>query len=422
MDVPTAALHSLIGFHTIARRHESLYAFVARLVRSNLLYEREVWDLLPKSWVLSVFTSKDDDVDGLLTDFSRALPSVAAQDLQSKLSIDPWLLFPSITDAAKRRLRGCPKCLALGYHSYAFHDSLLAACPLHQLPLSDRCPHCSTPLWWGYSGPRDSAFKCPRGCDLLTGLHSGLDDELFDQLAGHLDRHFALIGQLRAFMRFASGPVRAIHPHRLSDPDYYDGVRPLEGLVPAILAAVRHYVKDLPKLEAHYEQASNAWDIYVRPVEEHEIINPATQDTRQMMSAFRRGIYRTELPLGSPIDADLLEKLDAFAMLVNDGVVPQISLESYVLTNADVHSLALILSAGHDASYAHYDLALRDLLESIAVHFRRTEDGCTETSGLFVAESISGLLQTPMALLWIRAQVTRASQDAGATYSESIDF
>lgn len=40
-------------------------------------------------------------------------------------------------------LRWCPRCLEQWYHSPKFQHSLVARCPIHSVPLLDRCPHCS---------------------------------------------------------------------------------------------------------------------------------------------------------------------------------------------------------------------------------------------------------------------------------------
>ena len=40
-------------------------------------------------------------------------------------------------------LRWCPRCLEEWYHSPRFQHSLLARCPVHSVPLVDRCPHCA---------------------------------------------------------------------------------------------------------------------------------------------------------------------------------------------------------------------------------------------------------------------------------------
>ena len=430
MDASLAGLQNLIGFHTIARRHESLYAFVARLIRSNLLSERETREILPKSWALSAFAPDDDEVPSPLEDFRAAIPLDARGGEQHKLSIDPWILLPSIAKASKRRLRGCAACFEAGHHSYAFQDSLLARCPQHGLALSDRCPHCSAPLWWRHSPMHQSAFRCPRGCDLMGGLHVGLDDDAFACLAEHLDRHLVLIENLRSRASFVSGPAHVIYPPRLADPELDDVARPADGLTGAILKAIRPHVRNFPKLGAHHDQASGDWRIEVRPImyaseTSAEESNVLESKTRRMMAAFRRGTFRTELPLGDSLDDALLARLGMHAMLAKDRDMPQISVASYMLTTSEVSCLQRILSAGHAAAHAHYDLALRATLEMAASRQDEREDGTRQRAALSIGETITGLIQTPKRLLWIQGNTAIPSHSADAawaSFSESTNY
>lgn len=424
MHAPLAGLQNLIGFHTIARRHESLYAFVARLVRSNLLTDSEVRGLLPRSWILRAFAPDDDEVPNPATDFQVALPSTSECQVEHKVSIDPWILFPSIARASKRRLRGCPNCFESGHHSYAFQDSLLSRCPVHRVPLSDRCPHCATPLWWRHSTIRESSFTCPRGCDLMGGLYAGLDDDDFDRLAKQLDKHVALVNQLRTDAPFVSGLTHISYPPRLADTNHEDTYRPGSGLAGALVSAARPYANHIPALEEHYEQANDSWEIQVQPLEALCEIDQVEQKTRRMMAAFRRGAFRTELPLSSPIDKALLDRLGMHAMLVDYRDAPQISVASYMLTTQEFNALQRILSAGHAAAHTHYDLALRDILDVAVDRHAEREDSSLPREAMATAETVSGLMQTETQVLWIRghsAKLSEAADVAWASFSELTD-
>jgi len=408
MDTPLAATQNLIGFHTIARRHESLYGFVARLVRSNLLSDREISELLPRSWTLRAFAPDDYEAPSPLADYRMYLPLDARHDEEHKLSIDSWLLFPSIANASKGRLRGCPACFELGLHSYAFQDNLLSKCPLHGLPLSDCCFHCATPLLWRHGSISDSAFKCPRGCDLMGAMHAGLDETVFDNLAKHLDRHLALINNLRSVVNFSSGPTHVIYPPRMSAADYGDTVRPSDGLVGAILTAIRPHVRNLPILEEHHDQGNGTWIVQAQPIKHCPTDETLGREATDMMEALRRGIFSTELPLANSIKKAFLERLGAHVRLVRDQDPLRVSVASFMLTDAEFNSLRRILSGSDQAARMHYDLAVRDVLKMGAARQVERLFSPQQWTALRIVETISGLIQTPKNLLWIRGQ-TRTS-------------
>lgn len=414
----------LIGFSTVSRRHESLYAFIARLVRSNLLSDRETRDLLPASWILRAFAPDDSEVPSPASDFLAALPLPVQVDVESKVSIDPWILFPTIAKASKRRLRGCPACFELGHHSYAFQDELLSRCPVHDLPLSDRCPHCAAPLWWRHRTIRESVFKCPRGCDLMSGLHAGLDDDVFEHLARHLDKHLAILKQLRSEAAFVSGPTHISYPPRLASTSYEDIYRPSPGLTGALLGAIRPYISGLSVLEQHYAQSDSAWAVKAQPLGPLPKFDQVEQQTKRMMVEFRRGTFRTELPLSTSISQALIDKLGMHAMLEETHNAPRISLASYMITTSEFNALQRILSTGQDAAHTHYDMALHEILHTAVNRYVEQEDASRPRKAIRIAETVSGLIQTPEQILWIRGRALTQATEAEAawkSFSDSTD-
>jgi hypothetical protein len=214
-----------------------------------------------------------------------------------------------------------------------------------------------------------------------------------------------------------SGPTHVAYPPRLAEPDYDEIIRPAGGLIGAMLTSIRPYVHDLPHLEAHHDQAAGVWKIQVRPIKRPRKVEMLEQKTRRMLAAFRRGAFRTELPSGDAIDEVLLTKLGMHGMLVNDRDEAQISVASYMLTTLEVNALQSILSAGHAVAHAHYELALRDTLETAVIRQAERDDSARQRVALSIGETISGLIQTPRRVLWIRGCTTAAAHKASAAWA-----
>ena len=180
-------LERLIGFDTLSRPLESWYAFVSRLIRANLLNDVDIRKQLPADWVRCAFAPHEVQTSDLAVPapYIDRLPDVAL-----KLRPITWQPFPELSSAPPECLRGCPRCLEAGYHSYAMQGDAIARCPVHDEELVHRCPHCDTQLLWQARTPGLSAFQCPAGCPLLEGVHSGLhvphEDRITAALAEHL--------------------------------------------------------------------------------------------------------------------------------------------------------------------------------------------------------------------------------------------
>jgi len=77
-----------------------------------------------------------------------------------QLAFPPFVL--SRTNARVDRLRGCPRCYLLGFHSPLFQLSILERCPIHGDPLVEGCPRCAYPEPYAVTDrwPRDG-YRCP---------------------------------------------------------------------------------------------------------------------------------------------------------------------------------------------------------------------------------------------------------------------
>jgi hypothetical protein len=223
---------------------------------------------------------------------------------------------------------------------------------------------------------------------------------------------------------FASGLTHITYPPRSADTSYEDIYRPGSGLTGALVSAVRPFTEDIPELEGHYEQSNGTWEIQVQPLGALCEIDQVEQKTRRMMTAFRRGAFRTELPLSLSINKALLDRLGMHAMLVDYRDAPQISIASYMLTTQEFNALQRILSTGLVAAHVHYDLALRDILAVAVDRHAEREDCSLPRTAMAIAETISGIVQTKRQALWVRGRslISPEGADAAwASFSELTD-
>ena len=118
-------LERLIGFDTLSRPLESWYAFVSRLIRANLLNDVDIRKQLPADWVRCAFAPHEVQTSDLAVPapYIDRLPDVAL-----KLRPITWQPFPELSSAPPECLRGCPRCLEAGYHSYAMQGDAIARC------------------------------------------------------------------------------------------------------------------------------------------------------------------------------------------------------------------------------------------------------------------------------------------------------
>ncbi|WP_445143309.1 hypothetical protein [Dyella sp. Tek66A03] len=425
MDNDASSLEKLIGFDTISRRYESLYAFVARLIRSNLLSDGEARRFIPKSWVIKIFAPDDEASPDPGPDFRKYVDSRFSA--LTKLDIEPWAPFPTLTSVSQRCLRGCQTCLELGHHSYAYQGDLIARCPIHDEPLTHRCPHCQTPLWWRHSTISESAFRCPRGCDLLGGLHMGLEATTLNDLAFFFRRHLALIRRIRSTLRFASSPIYVAYPPRLIDLPIEEQGLPSLGLLPAIVDALRPYGPELPTFEKHHGQSHGAWRIKVTPFPLTNDAPASATESLNLLQAFKRGAFRTELPAPSPLAPALLRKLKDYVMLIEGNPVPRISVASYLVTTGEVAALQRLLAKDNDQGQTqmHYELLLHDILGRGLKRQEERQRPESRPRALGVAESVSAVMRLASGLFRVQGytatDIVRA-RDSWKDFAESVDY
>ncbi|MBB1089306.1 hypothetical protein H4F99_12535 [Lysobacter sp. SG-8] len=399
-DPDRMQLEQLIGFGTLRRPLESWYAFVSRLIRANLLNDIDIRNQLPSDWVRWAFAPYDVQTSDL------AVPGPYIEeltDLQLKLRPVAWQPFPELSSTPHECLRGCPKCLQAGYHSYALQGDLIARCPVHNEALVHRCPHCDTQLLWQARSPGLSAFHCPAGCLLLEGIHCGLHVPHEGQITVALQEHCAWNQAVRQAVEFVSGPVHIAYPPYLGVAPLRMPPLPSKGLLPALLHVLQDTGLALPAFAPYHEQSHGRWTLTVQPWvrSSAEICND--DQVEGYRRAFRRGAYRTHVPLVNRVTFEhWLVASESVHGRWHGGVVEEGSLcatfvlPSYLVTNNELTGLRRLLARGGDPrlACAHYQQVLIELFEHARLR-RIALDALEEPSPhVTVAETFEAIVRT----------------------------
>lgn len=126
------------------RPQESVWSLSYKLSVANLTPTKRIQDELlwplrrtPLGWLV---TEKRRGAKWLaeLLGVPEALAETAFLNDLVVLGVDDLLL--------SRHLRHCPECLKHHFHSPLYQFLLLDTCPIHNVPLQEGCPHCSTSL------------------------------------------------------------------------------------------------------------------------------------------------------------------------------------------------------------------------------------------------------------------------------------
>ncbi|CAD7716544.1 hypothetical protein LMG31884_22160 [Xanthomonas hydrangeae] len=324
----------LIGVSSIDRPFESWYAYISRLIRSNLLSSADATKFLPADWVKLAFTPDD-----LATVVPSALMCGPLD--QYKLQPNAWKLFPSLCSSPPECLRGCPVCLANGYHSYAMQDDLLVKCPIHGCLLSHVCLHCGVPLVKSAVSPISNALRCPRGCSLSVATHSGLHVPQLDLMTSSLGEHLRWITHARAAITPCCQPVYIAYPPHVLSVEGEASMRPSHGLVVALIRQLNAAGAKLPSPLSYHAFDEGKWQIQVTRWEMQggRSEASASRSAQAHRDTFRRGAFVTRVPICS-INSWLAWKdtfkWDETAQLVNlvNAVrdIVAIELPSYLLT------------------------------------------------------------------------------------------
>lgn len=416
-------IERLIGFDTMHRPLESWYGFIGRLIRANLLNDLDVRQQLPAHWVRWAFAPHEVHADDL-----PAIGPYFDGLLNSELKLRPveWQPFPELSSTPHECLRGCPRCLEAGYHSYAFQGDLIAQCPVHEAALVHRCPHCDTQLLWHTRSPSFSAFRCPTGCILLEGTHSGLHVPFESAITAALQQHLAWTKTLRETLMVASGPVHIAYPPYIAVGPLRTPPLPSKGLLPAMLHALQAKGVAFPAFNAFHEQSHGQWAVEVNPWIWSDTVNRDEEQLEGYRRAFRRGAYRTHVPITDRENFERwLVKNESEHKRWHDSNLEEgnccavFSLPSYMLTNNELMALRRLLSRGTapDLASAHYQRLLTELLEHARLR-RFALDILREPSPhVTVAEAFDAIVKT-QAGYWHVSGRTRGDDESRRAWQD----
>lgn len=390
----STAIQSLIGFYTLRRPYESLYASVSRLIRANLLNQLEVKRLLPATWITSAFHFNATGAREAVSSFSTL--AGARAPLSYRTQVAPWT-FDAL-EHGPAGLRACRACLEEGFHSFAMQGELLGQCPKHGDSMTEHCWHCGAYL--RFTGPDcvQHAFRCPRGCSLVIGNLGCLSD-CYDR---HMERELARVAWwMRAFRRtidVESGLGHAIYPPMSDRVVLYESTTPSVGLTAALCRTLLVSGRTVLEPHPYLDVTDQSWRVRLEEFEPKAIAEPQGE-----WAPFDRQVYWTTIPVPSPRRlARWIERNQWEARFPNEA--PRlletdrkgVMLPSYIVTNGEINALRSILTGtdGRTAS-SHYQLALEHYLK--AAYERRQALITTPADGkdpqLCVAERVDFLVR-----------------------------
>ncbi|MCC8538952.1 hypothetical protein ACDH70_00730 [Xanthomonas axonopodis pv. poinsettiicola] len=387
----------LIGVNSIDRPLESWYAYISRLIRCNLLKTTDAEKCLPADWIKQAFMP--DDVENV------PLSNVVCDALDYyKLQPAAWKLFPSLCSSPPECVRACPECMADGYHSYAMQDDLLTQCPVHGCPLSHVCWQCGVSLVRAALHPLSNAFRCPRGCSLTAATHSGLHVTQLDLLTNHFGEHLQWIIKVRETITLRCPPMYVAYPPHVMAAEGLADTRPSPGLLVALLGKLAAAGAQVPApllFQASYE---GRWRFQVTRWKVLSGSSGALKAGRHQTYryAFHRGAFVTRVPICSISSWTAWKEanhLNQTAQLVNladprsDVVV--IELPSYLMTNAELAALQMLLCQDHDetAASVFYDELLYQTLNRACARRMALDAMHLNDLSLHLAEAFDALVR-----------------------------
>lgn len=412
--------NALIGRDAINRPYESMYAYVSRLIRSNLLSLSEIRSTIPFEYLRAAFdpayqlAKPPSDHFELSNDIPRL-----------KLSGSEWEIFPSLISSPTTYIRGCTKCLSAGYHTNATQSSLLASCPLHGTDLTQICPMCGTPLLRSTLDPVASAFRCPRGCSLSIGSHAGLCPDEDDGLRAPLEAHLTWLDKIHKQIKFVSGPVHVTYPPYSRIVDWRAFPFPSKGLFASLCDALRTINIDLPEPLPFHQEKTGEWVVQI----ERWIQSRRSCDSDLfidiLQNSFQRGAYNTLLPIPYIKPFVLWRRaMPLRKRLFSNRTIEQtrrgtllVTVPSSLITNNEIVAMRKILADARDPSIAtlHYEKFLFDSLDRVKQRVLETENCDVPSRILTVAEHFEGLVQTSIGTFRVLA-VTHGDKNSRGTW------
>lgn len=378
-EVAEERMRALIGMATLDKPYESFCAYVSRLIRANRLTGKETRDIFPNGWLGAAFVPSAMAPPDLIATLRHTSP---LSDPAVKLEVAPWVPFPRLSSVAPEVLRVCTACLALGYHTYAWHCDAIERCPVHDETLTDSCARCGGPLIRSAHITADGLFACPRGCVLARGLHMGLDPEP-PELTRKLGEHLAWVQAVRDSIVVISGPVYIAYPPRAYGTGWMRSPPcPSAGLLLALLDALIVVHRAVPRRLEFHAVSHGKWTITVRPW--HVIgSKPSEGEMEALRRTFRRGVYDTHVGLFAMAPLPKALARIRSRVITNSDGGSILVLPSYLVTNSEVAALRRLLARSDvsAATAAHYQMVFEDILQQ-AIERREALDAMEKPASI----------------------------------------
>jgi len=414
-DLSQNERNSLIGADTLSRPYESLYAYVSRLIRGNMLSEREIKKLLPVDWLAMAFNPAQR-IEATLRN-SLVAQGVKPADVDIKASTRTWIPFTSLSSVPEGALRGCPACFAKGFHSLAFQSDLLLHCPVHHVELSHHCPECGAPLVWRAGSPSRKTFRCSRGCELRRDLYSDLGENALIELNQAFGKHHSSIKVLVDRLLFLSGPIYTSYPPYEALRALGTPLAPSRGLLQGVCNVARRIVLNLPAFD-HMDPGSDPiWRIQISPWADTVRLT-GENPLKTMGERFRRGSYHTQLPLADCKEFAgwlqtapgllALQKKYGWALVQTNKQVVEIP--SWVMPSSEFLALGQLFDqkADPEVVVGHYQVLLKEAIIRGYDRLAASQDLSNESSdAISLAESMDGVVQLNDELFRIFGSVHR---------------
>ena len=215
--------------------------------------------------------------------------------------------------------------------------------------------------------------------------------------------HLAWTQALSEAIAFVSGPVHIAYPPYLAVASLRMPPLPSKGLLPALLHALQGTELTVPAFASFHEQSHGRWTLKVQPWTWDEADSRDETHLEAYRRAFRRGAYRTYVPLVDRVAFEQwLARSEAAHGKWHDGAVEEGSacatfgLASYLVTNNELIALRRLLARGSNPGLAcaHYTQVLIELLEHARLRRTALDQLQAPSSHVTVAEGFDVIIRT----------------------------
>lgn len=414
-------IERMIGYASLGRRFESVYAFISRIMVANQLNQAEANATIPEELAHAALRADYH----FLPDAVAWLVARGVDPEAAACRVDPreWEPLPGFNSVPPERLRICTKCLELQFHTWAWSSDTVAHCALHDVPLTDQCPKCSVNLLPKGQTLRKSAFHCPRGCTLSAAPFGGLGGAASEPGAKLLEDQLTWVRTVRATVAVRAGPAHTAYPPYLTIANLRSPPLPSAGLTNAVLAAMEAAGAGLPERLGWHTPDPGVWRVEVVPWQLAITEIPAER-LEHARRSIRRTSYVTHLPiLDLAVFRDWFDRtpgvhpwIDLEKLVMVSGDVVSIPVPSHVLIGNELHALRQLLArqAPPDMAASIYQEVLFDILVGAVDRTLQLDRRRPTGEALWTAERLDAVLEAKGKLWRLTAKSFGAPESSGA--------